>query len=188
VKAVPPNRYLIFFSLATVGCLVDLATKSWVFRWLGGPGERPPWWIIEGVFGFQTSLNRGALFGMGQGLVHLFSLLSLLAVVAIVYWLFVQRAACDRLLTIALGSITGGILGNLYDRLGLPGLTWKPGWVLGDADLVGGPVHAVRDWIHVVIIRWPWPTFNLADSMLVCGALLLVWHALARPPHDAQPT
>ena len=28
-----------------------------------------------------------------------------------------------------------------------------------------------------MIGRWPWPTFNLADSSLVCGAALLVWHA-----------
>ena len=36
------------------------------------------------------------------------------------------------------------------------------------------PVHAVRDFIQVMIGRWPWPTFNLADSLLVCGAGLLV--------------
>ena len=109
MKAVPTNRYAVFFSLAVLGCLVDLATKSWAFRWLGGPGEAPPYWIVRDVFGFQTSLNEGALFGMGQGWVHLFSALSVAAAASILYWLFVQRAANDLCLTIALGSITAGM-------------------------------------------------------------------------------
>lgn len=187
MKAVPSNRYVVFFSLAILGCLADLATKSWAFSRLGGPGESPPWWLFRGVFGFQTSLNEGALFGMGQGWVHVFSLFSLLAAVGIVYWLFVLRAAHDWLLTVALGSITGGILGNLYDRLGLPGLTWEHPWIVDRLHEVGSPVYAVRDWIHVIIIKWPWPTFNLADSMLVCGAILLVWHAFRQAPRQEQP-
>jgi len=187
MKAVPANRYAVFFSLAILGCLVDLATKSWVFHWLGGPGERPPWWILRGAVGFQTSLNEGALFGMGQGWGHLFSVLSLVAAVGILYWLFFQRAACDLLLTIALGAITAGIFGNLYDRLGMPGLKWKAAWIVDGLHSVGDPVYAVRDWIHVIIIKWPWPTFNVADSMLVCGAGLLIWHAFRRDPGHTQP-
>ena len=187
MRAVSLNRYVIFTSLATVGLLVDLATKSWVFNWLGGPGEQPPWWIIEGVAGFQTSLNEGALFGLGQGGVHVFSTLSLLAAAGIIYWLFVQRAAHDLWLTVALGLITGGILGNLYDRLGLPGLTWQRSWIFDALHQPGDPVYAVRDWIKVVIIRWPWPNFNVADSMLVCGAFLLVWHALRHAPEKHPP-
>lgn len=179
-KAVPSNRYVIYFSLAILGSLVDLATKSWVFNWLGGPGERPPYWIIHSVLAIQTSLNEGALFGFGQGWVHAFSLLSLLAAAGIFYWLFIQRAAHEALLTTALGAVTGGILGNLYDRLGLPGLTWQRPWIIDGLHQVGEPVYAVRDWIQVFIIKWPWPTFNLADSMLVCGAGLLIWHACFR--------
>lgn len=187
MKAVPSNRYAVFFCLAVFGCLLDLATKSWVFGWLGGPHESPAWWVWEGAFGFQTSLNEGALFGMGQGWVHAFSVLSVIAALGIFYWLFVQGAARDLLLTIALGSITAGILGNLYDRLGMPGLRWKAAWTADGLHQVGDPVYAVRDWIHVIIIKWPWPTFNIADSMLVCGALLLVWHALWRDAGLASP-
>ena len=77
-------------------------------------------------------------------------------------------------MTIALALVTAGILGNLYDRLGLPGFVWPRG---DPGHLPGTPVHAVRDFILVMIGRWPWPTFNLADSSLVCGAGLLVWHA-----------
>jgi signal peptidase II len=168
--SVPLSRYLAFFSLALVVCALDLATKSWMFAHLV---DGQVWWLWEGVFGFQTSLNEGALFGVGQGFWPLFAALSVAAAVAIVLWLFGAGAAEDWLLTIALAFVTAGILGNLYDRLGLPGLVWN------DAHhVVGAPVHAVRDFILMMIGRWPWPTYNIADSSLVCGAGLLLCHAL----------
>lgn len=178
MRAVPTNRCAVFFSIAILGCLVDLATKYWMFEWLGGPREQGTRWIWKNVFGFQTSLNEGALFGMGQGWAHGFAILSIVATVGILYWLFFRGAARDLLLTVGLGCVTAGICGNLYDRLGIPGLKWKHQWIVGGLHQVGEPVYAVRDWIHVIIIKWPWPTFNIADSMLVCGALMLVWNAV----------
>jgi signal peptidase II len=162
--AVPYNRYILFFALAIGVLAADLASKTWMFAHLTF-GDKP-WWIWPDVFGFQTNLNPGALFGMGPGRWVFFAAVSLVAVLAIVGYLFLARAASDYLLTIALGLVTGGILGNLYDRLALPGLAWPN----------GEPAHAVRDFILVMIGRWPWPTFNLADSALVCGAILLIWH------------
>jgi len=176
MKAVPGHRYVLFLAIVLVGCLLDLGSKSLAFSRLGMPGGRP-WWIWDGVGGFQTSLNQGALFGMGQGKTPLFAALSIGAVLAITVWLFVARAACDRWLTVALGLVTGGILGNLYDRLGLPGLYWPP---TAPVHLANEPVYAVRDFILVMIGHWPWPTFNLADSLLVCGAGLLILQSLWR--------
>jgi signal peptidase II len=174
--AVPLSRYLVFFSLAAGGCVLDLATKTWMFAWLDMPDpRREPWWVWKDVFGFQTNLNEGALFGMGQGFWPLFAALSIAAGIGILIWLFGVGAARDWLLTVALALVTIGILGNLYDRLGLPGLTWPAGT---PGHQPGAPVHAVRDFIQVMIGSWPWPTFNLADSSLVCGAALLVWHAI----------
>jgi signal peptidase II len=183
-RAVPANRYAVFLLLAATGCALDLATKTWIFNELRGPRESPTWWLWEGVFGFQTSLNEGALFGMGQGRVVLFAGLSIVVVPCVLYWLFVVGAARDLLLTVALGLVTAGILGNLYDRLGLPGLMWRDLWIVGGLHQVGDPVYAVRDWILVMIGNWPWPTFNIADSLLVCGAILLVWHALWYGPEE----
>ncbi len=184
MQAVPLNRYLVFFSIVIAGCVIDLATKSWMFQWLGMPGG-PAWWIWDGVFGFQTTLNEGALFGMGQGLVTLFAALSIAASVFVAFWLFYLGAARDWLLTVALGCATVGILGNLYDRLGLPGLRWNYGNELHE---IGEPVHAVRDWILVMIGDWPFPTFNIADSLLVCAAAMITWHAFfAKPEDGVQP-
>jgi len=178
MKAVPASRYVVFFSLAVGGCLADLVTKSWMFQQLGMPHEQPVWWIIPRVFGFQTSLNHGALFGMGQGLSLLFAGLSVVAAIGVLVWLFYYGAAADWLLTVALGLVSAGIFGNLYDRLGL----WA--WEMGLEE----PICAVRDFILVMIGRWPWPTFNIADSLLVCGAGLLLYHAFTAQPEDGQPT
>jgi signal peptidase II len=175
MKAVPWNRYLLFFAIAIAGCLVDLATKRWIFDRLGFPG--PTWWLWQGHVGFQTSLNEGALWGIGQGWVVVFSSLSVIAAAGILVWLFRGKAARDLHLTIALGCITAGVFGNLYDRLGLPGLTWPPNHPLHP---LGGRVYAVRDWILVVIFGYHWPNFNIADSLLVCGAALLFWSVCRR--------
>ncbi len=182
---IPANRYWIFAALALVGFLVDLLTKRWIFGRLWPPvaGQRPVHWVWEPYFGLEVTLNEGALFGIGQGLVWLFVVLSLAAAAGILYWLFVAGEARDLWLTWALGAVTAGILGNLYDRIGLHGLTWPAAY---DPARVGQPAHAVRDWI---LLQWNdtlrWPNFNVADSLLVCGAILLLLHAF-RPQSDAE--
>jgi lipoprotein signal peptidase len=52
----------------------------------------------------------------------------------------------------------------------------------------GEPARAVRDWILVMIGKYEWPAFNIADSLLVCGAVLLVWHALGTKPRGEGQT
>ena len=99
---------MVFFAIVAIGCLTDLATKSWIFARLGMPGTRPQWVIWRGVFSLTTSLNEGALFGLGQGWTLGFAALSVVAAVAIVLWLFWARAAHDWALTIALAPDYGG--------------------------------------------------------------------------------
>ena len=183
MKAVPLNRYIVFFSIAIAGCAVDLWTKSVMFGWLDMPGRRPAWWLWENVIGFETSLNPGGLFGFFGGWVTQLAVLSGIAALGIFAWLFLAGAARDWVLTIALGCITAGIFGNLYDRLGLPGLTWH---VTTNLYQAGDPVYAVRDWIKMIQIgEYAWPNYNIADSLLVCGAALLVWHAYRIGPEDS---
>jgi signal peptidase II len=175
------NRYALFLVPAAVGCAVDLATKAWLFSWpeLRAGGV---YWIWNGHAGLQLSWNEGALFGMGQGKVWLFAALSVAAAIAIPVWLFVFGAARDAWMTFALGCIMGGVLGNLYDRLGLHGEVWPASDVRA-----GEPVYAVRDWILWQINdRWSWPNFNIADSLLVVGAALLIMHALRQPGSEAD--
>lgn len=169
----------LFLLIVALGVAADLGTKSWAFASLGMPREyrfheepelEGAYWIWEDVFGFQTSLNEGALFGMGQGQSRLFAVLSFVALAGILAWLF-HSARKSRYLVITLGLIVGGVLGNLYDRLGLFGQVW-PNYY----PKAGEPIYAVRDWILVMIGSYHWPNFNVADSLLVCGAGLLLFH------------
>ena len=175
---IPTNRYFTFFAIAILGGAVDLISKELIFRWRGLPRRGNEWWIIEGFFGIETSVNPGALFGMGAGYSWLFAALSIVAATGIITWLFIFGAARDRWLTVALGSVTGGIAGNLYDRLGLWDSTGLP------AELS----HGVRDWILFRYERHTWPNFNIADTLLVTGAIMLVLHALLWRDTSPQET
>ena len=168
---IPRNRYVIFFAIAVFGCAADLLTKYWIFQWRGMPGESGVWWLWEPYIGIETATNRGALFGMGPGYGWAFATLSVVAGVGVLVWLFWFRAARDLLLTITLALVTGGILGNLYDRLGL----WQ------NPSVPGQWHNEVRDWILLRYGDFTWPNFNIADSLLVCGAMLLLWHGLWHP-------
>ncbi len=173
-STIPTKRVLWFWLLGVLGCAADLLTKHLVFR---HPGlhRGSEWWLWKGHVGIQKSLNEGALFGMGQGNVWLFALFAVVAAVAIPVWLFRYGAANDRWLTLALGCVMGGVVGNLVDRLGLSGLTWDP----FNPARAGERVYAVRDWILVQWDdRWVWPNFNIADSLLVIGAALLMVQTL----------
>ena len=178
---VPKSRYVLFLALAGIGALVDLWTKAWAFGWLPPPTPTNlvdnTYWIWQDFVAIQTTVNQGALFGMGQGQSFWFAILSLVAAVGILCWLFIAGAAEDLLLTISLGSVMGGIIGNLYDRLG-----WWHG-----ADVFSGHQYGVRDWILLTYQNhYHWPNFNIADSLLMLGAGLLLWHAYTQPEQSKQ--
>lgn len=177
------RRFCLFMTIASVGLLADLASKTWAFDRLGMPG-RESITVIAGILSLETQLNEGALFSLGQGYQWFFSLLSVVAVVFILVWLFVKGAARDLWLTVALAMVMGGVLGNLWDRLGVPALKWNY-----PAERIGEPVSAVRDWIHfeIAAIGFDWPVFNIADSLLVCGAVMLAWHAFRAEMQGEAP-
>ncbi len=178
----PKSRIIVFALIAAAGCALDLWTKDWIFDRLGMPGQAAPIVLWPGVFSLTTSLNEGALFGLGQGMTFVFAGLSIVAAVGIIYWLFAMGAARDWVLAISLAAIMGGIFGNLYDRLGFPGLTWNY-----PEERIGEPVYAVRDWLHFRLesangdVLFDWPVFNIADSLLVTGSILLVLYGLKNP-------
>lgn len=174
---IPAGRYGLFAVLAVVGCAADLATKHWAFAKPSLENGAIAWWI-DGVAGVQRSLNEGALFGVGQGGTLWFAALSAVAALAIPIWLFGLRVAIDLWMTIALGLVMGGVLGNLYDRLGMPGLVWGVDWPAEPNHQMGEPIYAVRDWVlWQWNDRWRWPNFNIADALLVVGAGMLVVRA-----------
>jgi signal peptidase II len=160
---VPLRNVLIFWAIALGGMAFDLAAKATIFDRVGLGGTRS---IISPVLELHPNRNHGALWGFGSDFPHsslIFAGLSIVAAVAICVWLFVRGAARDLRLTVALGLIMAGALGNCYDRL-------RFGYV--------------RDFVyfHVDSINIECAIFNFADNMLVLGALGLMVLALRPDP------
>ena len=173
--AASSRGWILFGSLAVAATAIDLVSKHVAFDRLGMPGSgRAAVLVPPRILVLETNLNEGALFGMGQGLGLGFAAVSVVAIVGIVSLLARPAIREDRWMVVALGLIVGGIVGNLYDRVGLPGLAWH-----APPERVGEPVRAVRDWIHFQLPGViDWPIFNLADSWLVIGAGILLLLAL----------
>jgi lipoprotein signal peptidase len=115
-------------------------------------------------------VNRGALFGIGNsadggGMNHVFALISIVAAIFILIWAARPPVAQDWLMSMALGLILGGTLGNLYDRLVFSG---------------------VRDFLHWYY-WYDWPVFNIADCCLVCGAAVLMVHSFFVADKTTEP-
>jgi signal peptidase II len=174
------GRAAVFLTIVVLGAAWDLASKEYVFRTLGHPGVSDWAWRLGDLVRFQltTSFNHGALWGMGQGYAGVFAALSVVAAVGIVWFLFWHGGARSLWLTVALGFVTAGALGNLYDRLGWH--RWR---------IDGQPVYAVRDFLDFRFLEsFDWAIFNFADSFLVTGAIMLVLHSLWSDQPAATPS
>ena len=131
---------------------LDQLSKLWAVRGLAGA----PVALIGDDIGFALARNTGSAFSLFQAFTPL------LAVVAIVVALLLVRAVRrtrDTLMVVGLSLVLGGALGNLLDRL-----FRSPGFLKG----------AVVDFVHV----GSFPTFNVADSAITIGAVLIVIWAI----------
>ncbi len=182
-------RTLVLLVIGAAGLSWDLWSKYQVFAALGcpgvlpGPGIHPVWkGPVLGVavqFQLETTLNFGALWGMGQGQTWFFASLSVVAVGVISYFVRNGQATASWWLTIAAGLLLAGTLGNLFDRLGLHGLK----------DAQGQAICAVRDFLDFWFFgNFHWATFNFADMYLVVGAIMLVVHSFLTPPEEPTTT
>ena len=157
---------LSLFSLAAVvGLAADLASKAAVFRSLGFPSEDAIV-VIPNLLQFVTRLNQGGIWSIGADYgVKMNTVLAIFSSVAsflIVIWAYIGIRSGERFFPIVLGAILAGALGNLHDRVVYQG---------------------VRDFIEVHYYDlWYFPTFNLADSCLVCGAACLILSSLLGVP------
>ncbi|NQT86986.1 signal peptidase II [bacterium] len=163
---VPLSRHHVFWPLALGGFLVDQVSKGIVFAQVGDPstGRDGSVNVIRGFFQLRTSLNPGGLWGLGGGYGWLFCVLSFLAAGFIIYLLFIRPGERDHWMVTALGLIQGGVLGNLLDRLRFNG---------------------VRDFLDFYVFGYHYPTFNVADALLVVGALMLILQTLFVAPRPA---
>ena len=168
-------RLKTYVILTALCATADVVSKGLVFREFGVHNGTD--WLLDGwlKFRFFTSLNPGALWGVGQGFALGFAAVSVVALVGIWYWLFWRQAARSAWLTTALSFVSAGTVGNLCDRLGMHALK----------DVNGQPIFAVRDFLDFRFGSFDWAIFNIADICLVTGAAMLMLQSLTTPQESA---
>lgn len=140
-----------FTGVVVVVLILDLVTKLaaevWLRRSLGVP-------VIGDFFQLRLVYNPGAAFGINVGVYSrwVFMVLSMAALVVLGTMLRATRAG-DWVRLYALALITAGAAGNLVDRL--------------------RSSKGVVDFLDFTFGTWHFPTFNVADSAVTCGAFLL---------------
>jgi signal peptidase II len=142
--------FLVFYYLiAILIILLDQFTK-WLIVSKMTFGDSIP--IINNVLYITSHRNRGAAWGILQGQMWLFYAITLVVIIAIIY--YIQKAAKGKwLLGISLGLMLGGAIGNFLDRV---------------------IRKEVVDFIHTYIFGYNFPVFNIADSSLCIGVVLLM--------------
>ena len=143
--------------VAALGTIVavDQLTKAWAVHAL----DDGPKHVIGDFLVFELARNSGSAFSRFQGYTPV------LAVLAIVIALFIARSlrhATDRATLVGLVLVLGGALGNLGDRIAR-----APGFLRG---------HVV----DFIAVGW-WPVFNVADSCITVGAIVLIVRTLLAP-------
>jgi signal peptidase II len=146
-----PGRRGLPLVVALVAALVFLAdqgSKSLAVARLTGRGRVD---LIGDLFGLRLVRNAGAAFSMATGATWLLTIIALVVVITIIR---IARRLGSRGWTLALGLLLGGALGNLTDRL-----IRSPGFFRGQ----------VVDFLELP----HWPIFNLADTSIDTGAVLI---------------
>lgn len=169
----------LFFAVALAGAGLDLWTKHLAFEHIQRYQEVT---IIDGFFAYGRTTNPGVVFGLGAGAKKIWLAVAVLAV-PVILAIFYTVKKPKWILTIALGMILAGTLGNMYDR-------------------VFTAVQEVRDFIKIYYRpasggEKVWPLFNLADAFICVGVFLLTIEMMFfdernrkpdEPPQKAEPS
>jgi signal peptidase II len=160
---VPGNERRIFLWAAVVTVVLDLITKliaeATLLRTPGIP-------VFGDWFQLRLVYNQGAAFGLHVGPYSRWIFFTV-ALVAVFVLTRMSRTSPvgDRFRQLALGLVAGGAVGNLIDRIRSP--------------------RGVVDFLDVGVGALRWPTFNVADIAVSCGAIALavsLWREDARRP------
>ena len=151
-QAGPPHTRRLLWTLAVGGVVlgIDQLTKSLAEADLHGPVH------LLGPFGLALGYNSGSAFSLFPGRAEVLAPLAV-AIAAVLLWLAWRSSS--TVLSVALGLVMGGAMGNVADRA------------------LRGHHGAVVDFITLT----HWPTFNVADACITVGSLLLAFVVLRRP-------
>ena len=151
------KKLLPWFAIAAAIVAADRVTKL-VMLEAFAPGERLQ---VTGFFNLVLVFNKGAAFSFLAGAsgwqTPVFATISTVA--SVIISVLIVRNSGNRMLCAALALMLGGALGNLWDRL-----EWG---------------HVV-DFLDFHAAGWHWPAFNVADSAITIGAVLLILESFVR--------
>lgn len=153
--------YRALLLIAFTVFVLDQLTKYWITQHLpfptyGEPGAIP---VIRGFFYIVHVGNTGAAWSMFSGQSLFLAILAATTLLAIAIWRHALGLR-DRFTQLCFGLLTGGIAGNLVDRL-------RHGHVIDFIDLHFG--------------SYVYPTFNIADSGICIGVVLYLIHSVREP-------
>ena len=181
-KAFP--RSFVVISLLAI--LADQFSKTIAIRLLAS-GESVP--VLGDFFRLTLVLNPGGVFGTRIGSQNFYTFISILAI-GIILWFFFKTSNKGINLEIGLSLVLGGAIGNLIDR-------FRFGEVVDFLDFEF--INISLPPAKIVFLRFPgfyldrWPVFNLADSFVLVGMILVVIHLLfskesltAETPQDSD--
>lgn len=157
------NKARIFWPLAAAIVLLDVITKRMALGALSGGGSKE---VFGDYLRFTLGFNPGIAFGIGQtSAARPLLIVFTMAAVGGILWIYRTTPAEQRMQIVALGLILGGAVGNLLDRFQR---------AAGVVDFIDVGLGATRFW-----------TFNVADSAITIGAILLILGSLL--PARKQP-
>ncbi|MRX73327.1 lipoprotein signal peptidase [Bacillus lacus] len=139
----------MYYIIALLIIAADQLTKWWIIRNFELGEQRT---VIEGFLYITSHRNAGAAWGILQGQMWFFYIITVMVIIGIVY--YIEKYAKDqRLLGIALGLLLGGAIGNFIDRVFR---------------------KEVVDFVNTYIFTYDFPIFNVADAALCVGVGLLL--------------
>ena len=141
----------IYYFIAVVIVAIDHLTKWLVVKNME-LGERIV--LIDPTFALLSHRNRGAAWGMLEGQMWLFTIVTVVVVIGILYY-FHKEAKGKPLFQTSLMVLLGGTLGNFIDRI-------FRGEVVDFADVL------------IPVINYDFPIFNVADAALTIGVVMLI--------------
>ncbi len=137
---------MIWLLLSAALAAVDQFSKQIIEKNIGY-GEKIA--VIKGFFYITNHRNEGAAWGVLQGANFIFIPLSIIMMVAMIYFIIKRK---EKFLKVSLAVILGGALGNFIDRVFQGGVT---------------------DFLDFYFGSYNFPTFNFADMCITCGTILL---------------
>lgn len=146
---------LLYYVLAASVILVDQLTKWLVVKNME-LGERVV--IADPYLALLSHRNKGAAWGMLQGQMWLFYIVTVIVIIGILYF-FHKESKGHPLLSVSLMLLLGGAIGNFIDRL---------------------LRKEVVDFVDVLvpIVNYDFPIFNVADAALTIGVVFMIIHVL----------